>query len=536
MQTKKIRLDEEFDKFWKKIEKNENFALVRYGDGEQKVMAGKSIRGMEGWIAPSYQTSLSRALREAFSYDHPNFYQAISCPCCDQNSYYWYSSRSKNIKNTTFANLFVNKNYPLFKKRFESLNRDAIVIGNAQGKNEKIGNLNVLKYYSVEDNCIEYWDQKSDELLQRIIDETADKKNILFIVAAGPMSCPIIYHLFKNNPDNCYLDLGSSIDCYIHKKRTRSYQKKYSRYHERNCWMYDPQEVVFDTTVVMNLYKRPHCLEKQLLALESQSLKPKKILIFHDQVPSGDRIELPEHLKKRFDIIEVAEKNVGVWGRFNLARQAQTTYSCVFDDDTIPGHRWLESCHRQMQEQEGLYGANGIILLNPRSYPDNIISFGWKNPNSKRLKVDFVGHSWFFKTSWLEYLFQAPQSVQSLKNCGEDMSFSYQLQKNLNISTFVPPHQYADFDFYGSLPQYARKYGGASEALSADKNNIKSYNMAINKLLDQDYEWKLVYNKKNQNFKFLKFFQKFIHLTIGIIPFTNLRRKLRANSLIYFFC
>ena len=77
-------------------------------------------------------------------------------------------------------------------------------------------------------------------------------------------------------------------------------------------------------------------------------------------------------------------------------------------------------------------------MVRPDKYPKKIEHFGWQNPNRDLLEVDFVGHSWFFKKEWLDVLFQAPKSIQDLKICGEDMSFSYQLQKALNLPSFVP--------------------------------------------------------------------------------------------------
>jgi hypothetical protein len=33
--------------------------------------------------------------------------------------------------------------------------------------------------------------------------------------------------------------------------------------------------------------------------------------------------------------------NFGVWARFAFALNATTKYVCVFDDDTLPGKKWL---------------------------------------------------------------------------------------------------------------------------------------------------------------------------------------------------
>ena len=51
---------------------------------------------------------------------------------------------------------------------------------------------------------------------------------------------------------------------------------------------------------------------------------------------------------------------------------------------------------------------------------------------------------------------------------GEDMHFSYMLQKYLNLKTFVPPHPKDNKKLWGSDPEMAMKVG-------TDKNSI-SYN------------------------------------------------------------
>jgi hypothetical protein len=531
MVTEKVYLDKEFDRIWSKIENNDNFAFVRYGDGERKILTGSFVKAQEGWIAPNHKTELSKALQDCLEMNEKNFFHGISCPCCDRSSYYWYNSNLVCNKNITFANLFVNKNFSTFITKFEKLRRNTIVIANYRGINKTIGSLNILKYYPVSDDCIKFWDENGFKFIQDIKDDTKNLKDTLFLLAAGPLSGPIIAELYKENPNNCYIDVGSAIDFYVHNKNTRSYQKNNSKLSRRNCWMFDPSEVRFDVSVILNLYKRPECLEKQIEAIEAQSLKAREIIIFHDKVSTGEDVQFPTNLKKRFNLIEVAKKNKGVWGRFKFAQNAQSYYCCVFDDDTIPGTRWLESCHYHMQRKEGLFGANGVIMIEPKTYPDNFISLGWKNPNTSLCEVDFVGHSWFFKKNWLDILFKSPQSIKKLKICGEDMSFSYQLKKNKNIPTFVPPHPFYDYDFFGSLPKYARKYGGSKVALSASKENKILYNKAINILLNEDYYWENVLVKEKAKLRNIKYYNSLIQKLSGLVPIPRVRRSFRGYLL-----
>ena len=476
-ETKKVYLDDEFEKFWNMLDNNENFALLRYGDGERAIMEGRQVLAQEGWHSPDYIGSLGKALLETIEYDSDKLFKGISCPCCDQSAFHWYSSRIKNKKSITFANVFVNGNYHKFKNRFSSLKRDAVFIGNYRSVDKKIGSLNILKYYTVSDDCFSFWDENARSMLEKIKQEFGRRSDLLYVVSAGPMSEPIIVDLLKHNPNNCYIDFGSSIDEFTHEVKTRPYMLLESPYSKLRCWMYNLQRVDFDVSVVMNLYRRPETLEMQLNAIENQTHKPKEILLYQDG--TGDTFKISESIKKRFNIIEISPVNRGVWERFRFAKKASSSYVCIFDDDTIPGKSWLENCWEQMQEQEGLYGTIGIVLNEPEFYPyGDYIRIGWDNNNTSRCQVDFVGHSWFFKREWINYIFIDTEEMQALKVAGEDIAFSFKLQKH-GIKTFVPPHPPSMKELWGATPELAFKYGVADVAISSESKNLDLFNKAI---------------------------------------------------------
>ena len=196
--------------------------------------------------------------------------------------------------------------------------------------------------------------------------------------------------------------------------------------------------------------------------------------------------------------------NFGVWARFYFAMNARNQYVVVFDDDTIPGKRWLENCMKTMETNEGLLGTVGLIYPQPKpphesSYFEPYVRVGWPNKgnNNEPVQVDFVGHSWFFKKEWLSYL------VRELPNpeyniCGEDMHFSYMLQKYANIPTFVPPHPIDDKELWGSLK--GNKYGADENSIW--ESNQKGVDGTPSKyLMNRHFReqrlkgWKLIYEK-----------------------------------------
>lgn len=225
-------------------------------------------------------------------------------------------------------------------------------------------------------------------------------------------------------------------------------------------------------SVILNAYKRTDHLERQLEAIKNQTIKPEKIYVWQN---AGGQI--PEHLKSEFILAECSE-NLGVWSRFAYALNVDTEYVCVFDDDTIPGLRWFENCLKTMEIHEGLLGTRGLRFLSPKRYhPFNC--FGWDAPNQNVERVDIVGHAWFFKREWLGAFWGEMPPVDASKIAGEDIHFSYAIQKRLNLNTYVPPHPEDDTSFWGSLPEYATRLGTDSAAISGETSALSRFDIAL---------------------------------------------------------
>lgn len=215
-------------------------------------------------------------------------------------------------------------------------------------------------------------------------------------------------------------------------------------------------------TAVLNGFRRPHALEAQMEAIKRQTVLPSNVMFWQngkdDQTPF-------DYSLLNSCIISVNNQNFGVWARFAYALNADTEYVCVFDDDTIPGSKWLENCLNTIETHEGLLGTIGIVF-HDNEY-QNYERYGWANPNEEVKQVDIVGHSWFFKREWLGAFWKEAPIPES-KICGEDMHFSYSIQKHLGLSTYVPPHPQDDLEMWGSNPEFAYKYGVDKNAISVN--------------------------------------------------------------------
>jgi hypothetical protein len=131
-----------------------------------------------------------------------------------------------------------------------------------------------------------------------------------------------------------------------------------------------------------------------------------------------------------------------------------------------------------MLKTPGLLGTRGLIFESPNAY--SIYSeIGVYSPNEETKVVDIVGHSWFFKRSWLTQFWLALEDRFEEDLAGEDIHFSYVLQKFLKIPTLVPPHPIAEPSLWGSIPVLAKKMGSGEESISRSEESLRRFENAL---------------------------------------------------------
>jgi hypothetical protein len=230
-------------------------------------------------------------------------------------------------------------------------------------------------------------------------------------------------------------------------------------------------------TAILTLYKRPHTLIQQLMAIQNQSIPPENVIIWKNNAEGVNIPKIPEELNKNVIIIN-SSKNFGVWARFALGLLVNSEYICVFDDDTIPGCDWFKNCVETIKTHNGLLGTIGLRFLKGNNYEHEHPRIGWGGPNDVTEQVDIVGHAWFFKQEWLSYLWQYNPDYNEMFVSGEDICFSHCLQKN-GINTYVPPHPKNNKNLWGSIPEYAMKYGTDNAAISQTPGSTSKFDNAL---------------------------------------------------------
>ncbi len=224
----------ELDRFNKKIASNENFSLVRFGDGEMLVINGEAIdlsskcNGEHKYTPNNNNDENHRAiLTESLLYKNDNYYVGLPCRCCVGNEHCDKLREQSQQDDTqlTWANIFVNSNYPAFlEKTVEVLaSRKINMVCHEKADTSHLP-FAVSASFRIGANA---WACDYQRLLTELkthIEEN-NTRNEVFIFCAGVLSNMLIYQLCKSYPDNTYIDAGSVFDDFMALGQTRKYLK-----------------------------------------------------------------------------------------------------------------------------------------------------------------------------------------------------------------------------------------------------------------------------------------------------------------------
>lgn len=208
----------DLEKFHQKLINKENFTFSKYADGEWAVIKNKQINNREFWFDPSsLLDSMKRdKLIESFKFQNPNYYVGISCPCCQGiDTHKEMMSYSKQTdEKLTWANLWVNSNYPYFVENIIPLfsERPVVLFCN---KNGQIDNLpfKPVMIFPIDNNAWEKnWSLIEDS---KLIFSDPKWTDCIVLFCCGPFGNILAHELTKHNDKNTYLDIGSTLNPWL---------------------------------------------------------------------------------------------------------------------------------------------------------------------------------------------------------------------------------------------------------------------------------------------------------------------------------
>lgn len=230
-----------------KFKSKENFAFLRFSDGEMFMLQNKEIilddkqvkvEGVVNTTGPSHpqydtknfnpqQHSVFRDhLITSYLYNQDNYFKGISCKCCvgEVNFNWQLENLDGDSDNLTWANLLVNSNYPLFMEEFypEIKTRGAYVICNERAD---LSDLNwVKKDFRIKDNS--FADLSPLLEIKNFIQQNS-LVNQVFLFSASSFSNVAQYELFKEFPNNTYIDIGTTLSYEFKIPSKRGYLDQY---------------------------------------------------------------------------------------------------------------------------------------------------------------------------------------------------------------------------------------------------------------------------------------------------------------------
>ena len=252
-QTQLKTFSGEFNKFLDLLRRKENFAFSRFSDGELFVLqnkeviladdyyvtgdiqgAGKYTKEEHKHFDPKAHSFYREKLQEAFTFKKDNYFKGISGRVdVGDEDFKWQLDLHGNTdeEHLTFANVFINNNYPRFMGELVPLlsNRKVIFVLNEAADITQLP-FDVEKTFRVGSNCM----VNNFDMVETICDYI--KKNSIedhiILCSAASLSNYIIHKAYETSDKNTYLDIGSSLNPFMNLEGW-----KYSRGYLQHHWL-----------------------------------------------------------------------------------------------------------------------------------------------------------------------------------------------------------------------------------------------------------------------------------------------------------
>lgn len=216
----------DFLKMYERLISGKNFSFCKFSDGELFVLQGKHLTlspkpEHHSYSAP-YDYKDIDPVRDAFyrerlfdslRYNHPDYYTGICTPTDqDRTVFDWMRRESgRDDDHLTWANIFVNANYLKYRELFipEYSRRKVVLVCSSYSDLSALP-FNLVKDFRVGPNCI-----INDYPLIETVKKWIDENNItdhLFLFACSSLGNFMCHQLHVHNPNNTYLDVGSTLN------------------------------------------------------------------------------------------------------------------------------------------------------------------------------------------------------------------------------------------------------------------------------------------------------------------------------------
>lgn len=221
---------EDFYKFKQKLANKENFAFSRFSDGEMFILQNKKLVLDTGLIQiedkkqkggykpqdhkhfnPNEHQDFQKKLVNSFKHKQENYFKGLSCSCCvGKHNFDWQIDlHGGDDESLTWANLWVNGNYPLFIHEIVPLfyGRKCVFVGHKDAKLDKFPFF--VKDFRVGYNAMINDVDKINDMKNWIRENNIE--NHLFLFSASSFTNIAVYELFQEFPNNTCIDIGTCL-------------------------------------------------------------------------------------------------------------------------------------------------------------------------------------------------------------------------------------------------------------------------------------------------------------------------------------
>jgi len=240
---------EHFNNFKRKLREQEHFAFSRFSDGEMYILQNKELKldndliqigeRKQGGVyqAPDFKhfdpkehSFYQQKLVESLQYKQPNYYRGISCSCCvGKEQFDWQVDLAGGDDETlTWANLWVNGNYPLFITHILPIfySRDCVFVGHEDANLDRLPFF--VKDFRVGYNAMINDYGKIEEIAEWIRENNIE--NHVFLFSASSFTNLAVYQLFREFPNNTYIDIGTCLTPMMDMPTHRGYLQAFWTY------------------------------------------------------------------------------------------------------------------------------------------------------------------------------------------------------------------------------------------------------------------------------------------------------------------
>lgn len=235
------KFKKDFKEMLNRIKVGDPFAFTRFSDGELHILKNQKIIIQNDWCltynkeAPkggvfhgswgdeeikSFDPAKDQALRErlmvCYTHKQHNYFKGI-CTRNDigEEDWAWQFDGLLDKKEDflTFANLLINGNYINFMTQMlpemKKKKHEVVYVCNKLANLDKLP-LNLKKAFRVGQNCHINDIHLIDEMKEWVYDNQIEGH--LFLFSAASLSNLLIYELYKEFPNNIYMDIGSTLN------------------------------------------------------------------------------------------------------------------------------------------------------------------------------------------------------------------------------------------------------------------------------------------------------------------------------------